>query len=481
MNRAILVASLGSSAETPRIESIGQTANWLEVDASCNGTVSAESLRSRFSGALVYGSGDDRPPGRSCSSSDRQARLIDASAGFDIVDLNAEIDLSHETLRAIPAARRMITWKGRAATPTALLALFEKFSSVRARYYRFVVDAESFAGTCVPLAALKQLNRQDVLAYASGEIGFWTRLVAPRLGAPLIFGSAALGTRTNGQPTLGELVADYGLPNLPPIDRICGIIGSPVSHSQSPRLHNLAYRAAGHSALFVPFSTPSLDDFWKCVVEGNAFDELGLTLGGVTVASPFKGQAAELPVSRCSISTRAKSSNLLLQGSRGPRAETTDPETVMAPLAARRVAPAMQRVAVVGCGGSGRAIAAALDQAGARVTLVNRGTDSGRRAAALLGLPFVPLSQFDPRGFSMIVNATPVGRNGDELPFSIERMDGGAIVIDLVYGASPTPLVVRAREAGCVVVDGHEVLSAQVRLQFQWMTGCSMEIPGASR
>jgi 3-dehydroquinate dehydratase/shikimate dehydrogenase len=474
MNRAILVASLGGIAEMPNIERIRESATWLEVDASCNGAISTDWLRSRFRGELAYSFNANR----SCSTSDRQTRLIQAADGYDIVDLNAEVDLIPETLQMIPAKRRMITWEGRAANVSALLRTFERISKVSARFYRLVIQAETFAETCVPLAALKRLNRQDVLAFAAGEIGFWTRLVAPRLGAPLIFGSVTDGPRTNGKPAISELVADYRLPHLPPIDRICGIIGSPVLHSQSPRLHNFAYQAARHATLFAPFSTRSLEEFWACVVERKALEELGLTLGGMTVASPFKEEATELPASRSGISTRAKSSNLLVQGSLGVHAETTDPETVMVPLAVRRRSPVNQRVAVIGCGGSGRAIAAALDQAGAHVTLVNRGMAAGNRAAQLLGLPFVPLSQFDPRGFSIIVNATPVGRHGEELPFSIRRMDRGAFVIDLVYGTAPTPLVIEAREAGHEVADGHEVLAAQVRCQFQAMTGCRMEIPG---
>jgi shikimate 5-dehydrogenase len=93
-----------------------------------------------------------------------------------------------------------------------------------------------------------------------------------------------------------------------------------------------------------------------------------------------------------------------------------------------------------------------------------------------LGLPFVALSEFVPRGCSMVINATPVGREEDALPFRVGDLDRGAIVLDLVYGDQPTPLVREAIAAGHVVVDGNEVLAAQVRRQFESMTGFCMDV-----
>jgi shikimate 5-dehydrogenase len=238
----------------------------------------------------------------------------------------------------------------------------------------------------------------------------------------------------------------------------------------------MAYRAVGHPALYVPFAARSLSEFWTVVLAQRAFEQLGLTLGGLTVASPFKEEAATLPISHSALATRAKSSNLIVRSSLGFRAESTDPESFRVPLAKRRLLPAGQRVAVIGCGGSGRAIAAALDLAGAHVKLVNRSVDEGRRVASFLGLPFVALSEFVPRGFSMIINATPVGREEDALPFRVGDLDRGAIVLDLVYSDQPTPLVREAIAAGHVVVDGNEVLAAQVRRQFESMTGFCMDV-----
>jgi 3-dehydroquinate dehydratase/shikimate dehydrogenase len=128
---------------------------------------------------------------------------------------------------------------------------------------------------------------------------------------------------------------------------------------------------------------------------------------------------------------------------------------------------------VIGCGGAGRAIAAALVKSGAGVTLINRGAERGAHAAALLGLPYIPLRDFDAEGYDIVVNATPVGRDTDEVPFELDQLSDDAIVIDLVYGSRPTPLV-RARHQRAI--DGRDVLVTQVSHQFRLMTGKEMPV-----
>jgi shikimate 5-dehydrogenase len=72
------------------------------------------------------------------------------------------------------------------------------------------------------------------------------------------------------------------------------------------------------------------------------------------------------------------------------------------------------------------------------------------------------------------VNATPVGREDDGLPFALDGLDRKAVVVDLVYGSKPTHLVNEARTLGCETVDGLKVLEVQVARQFRMMTGRDM-------
>jgi 3-dehydroquinate dehydratase/shikimate dehydrogenase len=100
--------------------------------------------------------------------------------------------------------------------------------------------------------------------------------------------------------------------------------------------------------------------------------------------------------------------------------------------------------------------------------------ERGELAVKLLGLPFVPLADFHATRFPLLVNATPIGREGDSLPFAVDTLSSGTVVVDLVYGAQPTPLVAAALGRGGAVIDGYDVLLNQVRKQFQMMTGLQM-------
>jgi 3-dehydroquinate dehydratase/shikimate dehydrogenase len=225
-----------------------------------------------------------------------------------------------------------------------------------------------------------------------------------------------------------------------------------------------------YPALFVPFHVESFSEFWHEVVEAGVLESTGLPIKGLTVTSPHKESALPVAETVSSMAQRAGSANILVRNNGSWLADTTDPEVVFMAYHERGVQMKQKRAAVVGCGGAGRAIAVALDQSGAEVTLVNRDAERGHQAAQLLSLPYISLPEFSAQGYDIVVNATPVGRDDGEAPFKIETLDEKAAIIDLVYGSAPTPLMARARELGCVAIDGREVLRAQVRRQFRLMT-----------
>jgi 3-dehydroquinate dehydratase/shikimate dehydrogenase len=171
---------------------------------------------------------------------------------------------------------------------------------------------------------------------------------------------------------------------------------------------------------------------------------------------------------------QAESANILVRHNGWWKADTTDPEVIYMASRERSVDVRDKRAAVIGCGGAGRAIAAALVQSGAGVTLINRGSERGQHASELLGLPYLPLPGFNAGGYDIVVNATPVGRDSDEVPFDLKTLNTEVVVIDLVYGARPTPLVGSTLAREQIAIDGRDVLLTQVLHQFRLMTGKEM-------
>jgi 3-dehydroquinate dehydratase / shikimate dehydrogenase len=479
MAEATLVATLMTPLKYAGEEllSLPATVKWLQVRADVVGDINPEWLRKHFDGKLIYTlRSREEHGGFAGSAQQRQQSLLNAAKDYDLIDLEGSRDLTPELLEAIPPSQRLISWRGAATDCLTLERRLEKFSEVEARIYKLVSIGARPGDELASLSLLKLAGRPDLIAYTTGKHCLWSRLVALHFGMPMIFGTTESQPDFPWEPTISQLIEDYNLPQLTPLREIYGIVGDPVQHSLSPRLHNAAYRALGYPALFVPFPVESFSGFWSRVVENGALELLGISMKGFTVASPHKETALNEAAVSSPMVQRAGSTNIFVRKDGTWRAETTDPEGVIDGISRRGIGLSGKKVAVVGCGGSGRAIAVALDQVGAVVTLVNRGVERGLRAHRLLGLPFVPLSEFTVDGYSLIVNATPVGRNNHDLPFKLNGLSQDAVVVDLVYGAQTTPLIAAAQAQGRTTIDGREVLYLQARRQFHLMTGREMPV-----
>lgn len=466
MTKASLIASLLAppSPNGAELTMLPDSVQWLEVRADLVGDIDPDWLRDHFRGRLLYSFRTDDP--------DRQRRLLVAAERYDRVELDADHDVSNELLTQVPQEKRLVSWYGQVNNLSELRERFDLVSSVPASLYKVVTKTERVAEEFLPLWLLKSLRRSDTIAYADGPLGFWNRLLALQLGAPAIFGAVSPGAAY--EPTVVRLIDDYGLPEVAPVNELFAIIGSPVFHSLSPRLHNASYRDMNYPALFVPLKVDSFAEFWREFVLSRVLDSLGFPFNGMTVASPHKEEALDAATNVSSMARQAEAANILIRNNGWWNADTTDPDVVYTATKQRRVDIREKRAAVIGCGGAGRAIAAALLRSGAGVTLINRGAERGEHAAALLGLRYVPLPDFDAEGYDIVVNATPVGRDTDEIPFKVERLNNEAVVIDLVYGSRPTPLIGSTLARHQIAIDGRDVLITQVRHQFQMMTGRQM-------
>ncbi|HMG72707.1 MAG TPA: type I 3-dehydroquinate dehydratase [Pyrinomonadaceae bacterium] len=477
MIQTSLVATLTKLPDPSGAElaALPRCVEWLEVRSDLVGDLNPDWLRNHFRGRLQY-SLRSRAEGGECadSMSARHGRMAMAARHYDRIEVESGGDFLPEVLSKVPVEKRLVSWHGKTNHISELKRRFSQLSSVPASQYRMVNTAARISDELTPLLLLKSLGRTDTIAYSTGPLGFWTRLLALHLGAPAIFGLVPQGSIVETEPTINKLIVDYGLPELTPAKVLFAIIGNPVFHSLSPRLHNASYRAMNYPALFVPLRVESFDEFWREIVASNALASLGLQIAGMTVASPHK-EAALLKAKTISpMSRQAESTNILVKKNGWWEADTTDPHVIFSGSHERDIQVRHKRAAVIGCGGAGRAIAAALIQAGAGVTLVNRGAERGNHAADLLGLPYVPLADFVADGFDIVVNATPVGRDSDDVPFNVARLSDEAVVIDLVYGSKPTTLVDSSLAREHVVIDGRDVLVTQVRRQFRMMTGKEM-------
>jgi shikimate dehydrogenase len=225
--------------------------------------------------------------------------------------------------------------------------------------------------------------------------------------------------------------------------RLVTLLGHPVAHSLSPRMQNAAFAAR------------ALDwAYTACDVDPGALPAAvaglrALGFAGANVTIPHKGAVAELCDELDDLSRRSGAVNtLVFRDGRTVGANTDGPAVASA------VDATHARVLVLGHGGAARAVAVALEGAGAASVRL-----ASRREA-----------DWPPPGVdaTILVNATPLR---DEVPVPPHRAQQ---VVDLAYrpDGRPTALVVAAREAGCAtVVDGLEILVRQGAAAFELWTG----------
>jgi 3-dehydroquinate dehydratase / shikimate dehydrogenase len=477
---ARLVRVVATLAYRPSVASEALTAlapdvRYVEVRADLVGDVDPAWLRNGFTGGLVYTLGATDGDGAGA----RARRLVAAAQHYDLVDLDAERDLRPEVLDHIPPWQRIVSWQGPATDLAGLRGTLDTLTAVDAHLYRLAPRADTLAQALVPLLLLRSVNRGDVMAVARGPAGTFTRVLTAKYGAPVVFGRLDEPARRGDPPDDGEfplhrLLADYPLQELSRVEQLYGILGESTTMGLSPLVHYTSYRSLGMPALFLPFNTGELTQSLADLSAG--LDELGLPLLGATVIRPHKEAGIALAAEATPTARRSGSANLIVRTPTGWWADS-EADGVVAALLTRRIELAGRRIAIIGCGGAGRAAAVGLTRAGAAVTLVNRGRRRGEFAARLLDLPFVPLADFDPRTFDVLVHATSAS---DAVVFPIDGLDPATVVFDLNYRATPTPLITAARDAGYVTVDGKEMLLAELSRQFGLMTGSRMPVAEVS-
>jgi shikimate dehydrogenase len=191
-------------------------------------------------------------------------------------------------------------------------------------------------------------------------------------------------------------------------------------------------------------------------------------LDGINVTMPLKREAARV-AGRLTPEARAgESVNTLRFRDSTVEGHSTDVTASTQALQDPRFEPNAP-VLILGAGG---AAAAAVVGAGTRrLYLAARDPNAAKALGRLASGPVEVVHFGVGVAGALVLNATPIGMAGEELPDSITNLAAG--LIDLAYGSAPTPAVLRAQEQRLPVMDGVEFLVLQAAGSFEWWTGIS--------
>ncbi len=266
--------------------------------------------------------------------------------------------------------------------------------------------------------------------------------------------------------------------------RIAGVIGWPVAHTLSPRLHGFWLEQYGVDGAYVPL--PVTPENFSAVLR--ALPLMGLA--GINVTVPHKEAALAIVDRADARARRIGAINMVTVAADGAlEGDNSDAYGFLenlragaAPFDARK-GPAL----VLGAGGAARAVIAALIDAGApEIRIANRTAERAEGLAAEMGggCRAVP---WDGRAgmcaeAALLVNTTSLGMTGQApLDMKLDALPADAVVNDVVYTPLETGLLAAARARGNRAVDGLGMLLHQARPAFKAWFGIDPEVSPALR
>lgn len=239
-----------------------------------------------------------------------------------------------------------------------------------------------------------------------------------------------------------------------------GVVGDPVEHSLSPRMHEAALRSVGIEGRYLAIRVPQAE-FEDAIAHLAACRFLGLN-----VTIPLKVAAAEIATTDDPIVEDIHVANCLLMVDE-VRCRNFDVPGFLSPISYLSPNAAL----ILGAGGAAASAAYALLKSGWDVAIWNRSPSTGTSLCAALA-PFGRVefrAEPNPEGCSLVVNSTPLGlKPGDCPPLQWSALAPNATVYDLAYRAEPTDLLAEAARRGFATVDGREMLVEQGALAFEW-------------
>ena len=254
------------------------------------------------------------------------------------------------------------------------------------------------------------------------------------------------------------------------VTRLYVILGDPIAKVRSPEAFNAAFARHGIDAVLVPCECAPAD--LAATVEGlkrlRNLDGFIFTMPHKVAAAALVDEVSESGRLVGAINAARRDSASRWQG------DMFDGAGFVGGLRRNGHEPRGRSAALIGAGGAGRAIAFALAGAGV-ATLSVHDLDPAKAVRLAADLqhahPALPARAGAPRAgeFDLLVNATPAGMQvGDPLPWPVHDLRAGTIVGDVTTKPEITPFLAAARERGCAVLTGRNMVEGQLAALFRF-------------
>jgi 3-dehydroquinate dehydratase / shikimate dehydrogenase len=348
---------------------------------------------------------------------------------------------------------------------SALDPVLRRLQRVPAAAYKIATTACKPSDNLRLLRFAREHRDLPLIVFAMSEMGTPSRVLAPSLGSAFTYAVPLECQATApGQLSAKLMHTLFRCEKLTKRTQVYGVIADPVAHSKSPQIHNRAFQARRLDAVYIPFLVaPSHLSDWMALATN-------LPVAGFSVTLPHKQRILRYLDVVDPIAKRIGAVNTVWRKAGKWRGTNTDTDGIIKPLA-RHLRLAHASTLIAGYGGAARAAALALADSGAKITITGRNIKSARSLAQAVRAEAVTLKEAQTQRYDALLHATPVGMSPypNQSLFN-DRIPAG-IVFDMVYNPHETLLLKRAKEQGCTIIHGSDMLLEQAACQFEIWTG----------
>jgi len=241
-------------------------------------------------------------------------------------------------------------------------------------------------------------------------------------------------------------------------------LGYPTKSFRAPMIYNPFFEQRGIDAVVVPMGcrAENYAEFFKTLFTLS-------NIHGALITMPHKVTTMDFLDDVSTTAKVAGACNAVRLGANGQLVgDQFDGEGFVRGVIGKGKTLRGSRVLVVGAGGVGSAISASLAKAGvAAMTVFDHHASLANTLAARLKQHYPELvintGSNDPKGFDVVVNATPLGMNeGDSMPMDVSRIEAATFVGEVVMAQEITPFLAAVRERGCAYQVGTDMLFEQI-------------------
>ena len=332
----------------------------------------------------------------------------------------------------------------------------------------------------------KEIKDFEHILCAMGDYGLPTRILAHKTNSFLTYTSPIETmdkVKSIGHIDPITLTENYNFRSMDENTKLYGITGYPLAITDSPRIHNKGYRDHGMNAAYIPFRAKKVEEALEFA------EEMGIT--GFSVTIPHKESILpDLPEVSAVVGEIGACNTAVKQDGVWKGYNTDAPGLQKALCDFLNVKNlAHKKVTIIGAGGAARAAAYVVKQLRGKCCIFNRTVAKAKALADLFGFKYAALDEAHvgmiEQYSDLIIQTTSIGmgvpagtiqddeKQVDPIPFY--NFHGTECVYDIIYNPEETPIMLRAKAAGCKVENGYSMLINQAYRQFSLFTGVEYE------